>query len=97
MNTYETYMERLSKVKLLDVTDPKYLRRMVKALNEHSFNGFYAFPTRSDGSGDRFNRARLHNGRLQITFASDEWRDAEGLTFSDPYGQNICASRHPKY
>ena len=78
----------------LSPDSPKYLRRLVRALNAEAMtgNGFYA-PAAAHSV--RCGRARLKDGKIEVhsTATHPEWFAPSANTFSDPYGREIVASR----
>jgi hypothetical protein len=75
---------------LLEPTSPQYLRRLVRALNAESFNGFYV-PTASESI--RCNRARFTAGRVEVReIGESDWIALDGAAV-DPCGREIVASR----
>ena len=76
-------------MKSLDKNSLTYKRRLVRKLNENSFDGFYA-PIAAHVV--RCNRARLRKGVLEChCFAvSPEWFVPSKESFSDPHGREIC-------
>lgn len=83
------------KLALLPKTHPTYLRRMARSLKD-ALDGFYY-------DGQRFTGASFTGGFLTITRPHDDgnpthkigvgFRNLDGISFSDPYGREICASR----
>ncbi len=79
--------------RLLDKTDPRYLRRLVRELNGLP-DGFYL------SSGARYSRTRYSKGRFQVYIplpgVRATWHDlAPGEHFRDAYGREVTASRTP--
>lgn len=81
---------------LLPTDSPAYLRRLVRELNRQAIpNGFYVYPEAGDGF--RATRARMRSGKLEV-WDCEGWVAApSSLCFADPYGNPICASRHPEF
>lgn len=90
---------------LLPLDSPKYLRRLVRALNAEAMrgNGFYSQLRIAPGSTDnwniRCNQARLvmiaGGYRLDVHALGRGWIPAETLVFGTSYGQSIEVSRQP--
>ncbi len=79
---------------LLETTDPRYLRRLVRELNSAGIaDGFYA-PVACHNV--RCNRARLRGAAIECRSGMTEpaWFKPSKLAFSDPYGREITARRH---
>ncbi len=82
---------------LLPLTDPRYLRRLVRACNALP-DGFYS-------GGQRYTRARFSAGRLQTRRVASYldphdprngrtvWVTVDPATLGDAYGRAVCASR----
>ena len=73
----------------LEKSHPKYLRRLARELQKHSVNGFYQ-------NGSRFSSAHFgtKDKTLRCYSPVHGWQIFAGTEmFSDPYGQEICASR----
>ena len=89
---------------LLETTDPRHLRRLVRALNSEAMtgNGFYHQLRIAPGSTDnwnvRCNAARLKmipgGFRLDVRPIGRGWMPAETMVFGTCYGQSITASCH---
>lgn len=83
---------------LLETTDPKYLRRLVRELNsEGMVNGFYATSSTLNLTW-RCNRARLRNGTLECrtcgcSKSDPAWFRPKNLEFVTVYEKPIVASR----
>ena len=81
---------------LLETTDPRYLRRLVRELNGHggrgSGGGFYAAIA---GHVFRCNLARVRAGMLEVRSPSGfpQWFAPAFHSFTDCYGRGIVASR----
>lgn len=72
---------------LMSTDDTRYTKRMVRELNRHGLNGFYA-------NTQRANAARLQNGKLQVRLLLGRWSDANSNTkFTTTSGKEIVASR----
>jgi len=71
---------------LLQTSDPKYRKRLVRALNSQE-HGFYT------SVGIRCNRARINNGVFQIKRIAGKWEGSDVMSFCDAYGREIVASR----
>lgn len=73
---------------LLDYTDPKYLKRLVREVNGH-VDGVYWM-------GTRCNRARLDGITFQLRACVGNWFTPTTIDIIvDAYGRNVCASRVP--
>lgn len=76
---------------LISIDSIQYKRRLVRALNMESVNGFYV--NIGDGTWtERCNRARLVDGRIQVKSLWQGWVNANEESFCDAYGQEIHAS-----
>ena len=86
-----TNQKRKADKPLLDITSPKYLRRLAKELRSLP-DGFYYGET-------RFNGAKFSDGRLVFRRVGDKFRHVPALGVvawpRDAYGQEVHASRKP--
>ncbi len=79
-------------MKLIEKTDAKYLRRLVRELNATP-DGFYA--NAGNAYNERCNRARMNgaSGRIECRSLRGAWFLPTNNDFNDAYGREICASR----
>lgn len=81
---------------LLEITDRRYLRRLVRELNDHggrgSGGGFYAA---NASHVLRCNLARVRGGVLEVRSpsGSPQWSMPAHHSFTDSYSRGIVASR----
>jgi hypothetical protein len=72
---------------LLSVSDPRYVRRLARAINEAAGSGVVV--TLATGEVRRVRAARFSGGLLQVrTMGSDAWFTASADTV-----EGVCASR----
>jgi len=73
--------------RLLDLDDPRYMKRLVRELNG-TVDGFY-------NNGRRFGRARFRADFERVEARTNgHWVPLVGESV-DAYGRGICASRKP--
>ena len=74
-------------------SSPTYLRRLVRELNQAGMVDCFVAPVQAGGGSCRCDRARLKNGTLEVHGLGGKWIRPYSLSFSDPYGRPIIASR----